>query len=31
MVTHDADLAKQGTRKITITDGEIESDTLLKQ
>ncbi len=27
MVTHDDDLAKQGTRKITITDGEIESDT----
>ncbi len=27
MVTHDNDLAKQGTRTITITDGEIESDT----
>jgi putative ABC transport system ATP-binding protein len=27
MVTHDEDLAKQGTRTITITDGEIASDT----
>ncbi len=26
MVTHDKDLAKEGTRKITITDGRIESD-----
>jgi putative ABC transport system ATP-binding protein len=26
MVTHDHDLAKQGTRILTITDGEIESD-----
>jgi putative ABC transport system ATP-binding protein len=29
MVTHDNDLAKQGTRRITITDGKIESDTSL--
>jgi putative ABC transport system ATP-binding protein len=27
MVTHDEDLAKQGTRIITLADGEIESDT----
>ena len=27
MVTHDNDLASEGTRKITIADGEIESDT----
>jgi putative ABC transport system ATP-binding protein len=27
MVTHDNDLASEGTRQITITDGEIESDT----
>jgi putative ABC transport system ATP-binding protein len=27
MVTHDEDLAKQGTRTITIADGEIASDT----
>jgi putative ABC transport system ATP-binding protein len=26
MVTHDNDLAAQGTRTITIADGEIESD-----
>jgi putative ABC transport system ATP-binding protein len=26
MVTHDKDLAKQGTRTITLADGEIESD-----
>ncbi len=26
MVTHDKDLAKEGSRKITITDGKIESD-----
>jgi len=26
MVTHDEDLAKQGTRTITLADGEIESD-----
>ena len=26
MVTHDIDLAEQGTRTITIADGEIESD-----
>lgn len=29
IVTHDIDLAKQGTRTITITDGMIESDTPL--
>jgi putative ABC transport system ATP-binding protein len=29
MVTHDNDLASEGTRKITIADGEIESDTAL--
>jgi putative ABC transport system ATP-binding protein len=28
MVTHDTDLAEEGTRKITITDGQIESDTV---
>ncbi|MEW5959838.1 MAG: ABC transporter ATP-binding protein [Chloroflexota bacterium] len=27
MVTHDNDLARQGTRRITITDGRIESDS----
>jgi len=31
MVTHDNDLAKQGTRKITIADGEIEYDELIEQ
>ncbi|MCB0193625.1 MAG: ABC transporter ATP-binding protein [Anaerolineae bacterium] len=29
IVTHDNDLAQQGTRTITIADGTIESDTLL--
>ena len=29
MVTHDTDLAKQGTRMITIADGEIESDAAI--
>jgi putative ABC transport system ATP-binding protein len=31
MVTHDKDLAKQGTRLISIADGEIESDTVTRE
>ena len=31
MVTHDEDLAQQGTRIVTIADGEIESDTAVVQ
>jgi putative ABC transport system ATP-binding protein len=30
MVTHDNDLAQQGTRTITLADGEIESDTAVE-
>jgi putative ABC transport system ATP-binding protein len=29
IVTHDDDLSKQGTRSITIADGEIESDVTI--